>query len=164
VPGDLRGTITFTSQTVHGGWAKRNLACCTAGGASEIIALKAVAPMVTNQAPTPAKAASRFTSLRNTRSFLVPITEWSVSGSTTWTSRGNHLTDEASIFFKVALIWCKRAAGARSSMKRLLVRPRASVSSIRACPWACEVNSNSYWSDQAGLLSRGQDRPGQLAS
>src|SRR5882724_11041179 len=30
-------------------------------------------------------------------------------------------------------------------MKRLLVRPRASVNSIRACPWACEVNSNSYW-------------------
>src|SRR5215813_8380061 len=72
--------------------------------------------------------------------------------------------DEASIFFKVALIWCKRAAGARSSMKRLLVKPRASVSSISACPWACEVNSNSYWSDQAGLLPRGQDRPGQLAS
>jgi len=44
--------------------------------------------------------------------------------------------DEASIFFKERLIWCKRAAGARSSMKRLLVRPRASVSSIRACPWA----------------------------
>src|SRR6266404_9283048 len=42
-------------------------------------------------------------------------------------------------------------------MKRLLVRPRASVSLIRACPWACEVNSNSYWSDQAGLLPRGQD-------
>jgi alpha-beta hydrolase superfamily lysophospholipase len=72
--------------------------------------------------------------------------------------------DEASIFFKEPLIWCKRAAGARSSMKRLLVRPRASVSSIRACPWACEVNSNSYWSDQAGLSPRGQDRPGQLAS
>src|SRR5262249_38416534 len=79
----------FTSQTVHGGWAKRNLACCTAGGASEIIALKAAAPMVTNQAPTQAKAVSRFTNLRNTRSFLVPITEWSASGSRTWTSRGN---------------------------------------------------------------------------
>src|SRR5215471_16802826 len=37
-------------------------------------------------------------------------------------------------------------------MKLLLVRPRASVSSIRACPWACEVNSNSYWSDMNGLL------------
>jgi hypothetical protein len=72
--------------------------------------------------------------------------------------------DEASIFFKAVLIWCKRAAGARSSMKRLLVKPRASVSSIRTCPWACEVNSNSYWSDQAGLKPRGQDRPGQLAS
>jgi hypothetical protein len=35
--------------------------------------------------------------------------------------------DEASIFFKEPLIWCKRAAGARSSMKRLLVRPRAGV-------------------------------------
>jgi len=34
-------------------------------------------------------------------------------------------------------------------MKLLLVRPRASVSSIRACPWAWEVNSDSYWSDQA---------------
>jgi hypothetical protein len=64
----------------------------------------------------------------------------------------------------MALIWCKRAAGARSTMKRLLVNPRASVSSIRTCPWACEVNSNSYWSDQAGFLPRGQDRPGQLAS
>ena len=50
--------------------------------------------------------------------------------------------DEASVFFKGALIWGKRAAGARSSMKRLLVRPRASVSSIRTAPWACEVNSN----------------------
>jgi hypothetical protein len=40
-------------------------------------------------------------------------------------------------------------------MKRLLVRPRAPVSLIHACPWACEVNSNSYWSDQAGLLPRG---------
>src|SRR5262249_39361067 len=37
--------------------------------------------------------------------------------------------DEASIFFQGALIWCRRAAGARSSMKLLLVRPRASVSS-----------------------------------
>ena len=36
-------------------------------------------------------------------------------------------------------------------MKPLLVRPRTSVSLIRACPWAWEVNSNSYWSDQAGL-------------
>src|SRR4029453_18014757 len=81
-----------------------------------------------------------------------------------WLRRNAHQADEASIFFKGPLIWCKRAAGARSSMKRLLVRPRASVSSIRACPWACEVNSNSYWSDQAGLLPRGQDRPGQLAS
>jgi len=49
-------------------------------------------------------------------------------------------------------------------MKRLLGRPRASVSSIRACPWACKVNTNSYWSDQAGLLPRGQDQPGQLAA
>src|SRR5262249_60028217 len=45
-------------------------------------------------------------------------------------------------------------------MKWVLVKRRASVSSISACPWACEVNSNSYWSDQAGLLPRGQDRPG----
>ena len=37
-------------------------------------------------------------------------------------------------------------------MKPLLVRPRTTVSSIRACPWAWEVNSNSYWSDQAGQL------------
>jgi len=74
------------------------------------------------------------------------------------------LGGEASIFFKAALIWDKRAAGARSSMKPLLVRPRTTVSSIRACPWAWEVNSNSYWSDQAGLKPRGQDRPGQLAS
>ena len=64
--------------------------------------------------------------------------------------------DEASIFFQGALIWCKRGAGARSSMKRLLVRPRASVSLIGTCPWACEVNSNSYWSDQAGLLPEGR--------
>jgi len=35
---------------------------------------------------------------------------------------------------------------------------------IRACPWACEENSNSYWSDQAGRKPRGPDRPGQLAS
>src|SRR5262245_9766631 len=49
------------------------------------------------------------------------------------------------MFFKGALIWGKRAAGARSSMKLLLVRPRASVSLIRACPWACEVNSNGYF-------------------
>src|SRR5215471_1329981 len=41
-------------------------------------------------------------------------------------------SNEASIFFKGVLIWCKRAAGTRSSMKRLLVRPRASVGSIRA--------------------------------
>src|SRR4029077_6901185 len=72
--------------------------------------------------------------------------------------------DEASIFFKASLIWCKRAAGARSSMKPLLVRPRALVSSIRACPRAGEGNTNSYWSDQAGLLPPGQDRLGQLAS
>ena len=72
--------------------------------------------------------------------------------------------DEASIFFRGALIWGKRAAGARSSMKRLLARPRATVSSIRACPWAWEMNSNSYLSDQAGPSPRGQDRPGQLAS
>ena len=71
----------------------------------------------------------------------------------------------ASIFFKGTLIWCKRAAGARSSLELLLTkRSRASVSVIRACPWAWKVNSNSYWSDQAGLLPRGQDRPGQLAS
>jgi hypothetical protein len=50
-------------------------------------------------------------------------------------------------------------------MKLLLIeRSRATVSLIRACPWAWEINSNSYWSDQAGLLARGQDRPGQLAS
>ena len=45
----------------------------------------------------------------------------------------------------------------------LIERSRAPVSLIRICPWAWEENSNSYWSDQAGL-SRGQDRPGQLAS
>jgi hypothetical protein len=44
----------------------------------------------------------------------------------------------------------------------LIERLRAPVSLIRACPWACEVNSNSYWSDQAGQ-PQGQDRPGQLA-
>jgi hypothetical protein len=44
----------------------------------------------------------------------------------------------------------------------LIERSRAPVSLIRACPWACEVNSNSYWSDQAGQ-PQGQDRPGQLA-
>ena len=44
----------------------------------------------------------------------------------------------------------------------LIERSRAPVSLIRACPWAYEVNSNSYWSDQAGQL-QGQDRPGQLA-
>jgi hypothetical protein len=39
----------------------------------------------------------------------------------------------------------------RSTMQLLLIeRSRAPVSLIRACPWACEVNSNSYWSDQAG--------------
>ena len=63
----------------------------------------------------------------------------------------------ASIFFKAAMIWCKRAAGARSSLELLLIDgSRASVSVIRACPWAREVNSNSYWSDQAGLLPRGR--------
>jgi hypothetical protein len=73
--------------------------------------------------------------------------------------------DEACIFFKRVRILCKRETGARSSMKRLLtLGSRATVSLIRACPWACEGNSNSYWSDQAGLLPRGQDRPGQLAS
>jgi hypothetical protein len=71
----------------------------------------------------------------------------------------------ASIFFKAVVIWCTRAVGARSSLELLPIeRLRASVSVIRACPWAWEVNSNSYWSDQAGLLPRGQDRPGQLAS
>jgi len=44
----------------------------------------------------------------------------------------------------------------------LIERLRATVSLIRACPWAFEVNSNSYWSDQAGQ-PQGQDRPGQLA-
>jgi hypothetical protein len=49
-------------------------------------------------------------------------------------------------------------------MQLLLVeRSRAPVSLIRACPWACEVNSNSDWSNQAGQ-PQGQDRPGQLAS
>jgi len=69
----------------------------------------------------------------------------------------------ACIFFKRVLIWGKREAGARSTMQLLLIeRLRATVSLIRACPWACEVNSNSYWSDQAGQ-PQGQDRPGQLA-
>jgi hypothetical protein len=73
--------------------------------------------------------------------------------------------DGASIFFKAELIWCKRAAGARSSLELLAVRrSKASLRVIRACSSAWEVNSNSYWSDQAGLLPRGQDRPGQLAS
>jgi hypothetical protein len=31
----------------------------------------------------------------------------------------------------------------------LILKSRAPVSLIRACPWACEENSNSYWSDQA---------------
>jgi hypothetical protein len=44
----------------------------------------------------------------------------------------------------------------------LIERSRAPVSLIRACPWAWEVNSNSYWSDQAGQ-PQGQDRPDQLA-
>ena len=78
---------------------------------------------------------------------------------------GFERTDEACIFFKGILIWCRREAGMRSSMKLLLIfGSRATVSLIRACPWACEVNSNSYWSDQVGLSPRGQDRPGQLAS
>ena len=51
----------------------------------------------------------------------------------------------------------------RSTMQLLLIeRLRAPVSLIRACPWACEINSNSYWSDQAGQ-PQGQDRLGQLA-
>ena len=67
------------------------------------------------------------------------------------------------IFFKGGLILVKQDAGARSTMQLLLIeRSRAPVSLIRACPWACEVNSNSYWSDQAGR-PQGQDRPGQLA-
>jgi len=36
------------------------------------------------------------------------------------------------------------------------------VSLIRALPLGGEVNSNRYWSDQAGS-TRGQDRPGQVA-
>jgi hypothetical protein len=44
----------------------------------------------------------------------------------------------------------------------LIERSRAPVSLIRIWPWAWEENSNSSWSDQAGL-SRGQVRPGQLA-
>lgn len=72
--------------------------------------------------------------------------------------------DAACIFFKGALILCTTEAGARSSLQLLLTeRLRASVSVIRACPWAVEENSNSYRSDQAGL-TRGQVRPGQLAS
>jgi hypothetical protein len=72
--------------------------------------------------------------------------------------------DAACIFFKGALILGKPEGGARSSMQLLLtLKSRAPVSLIRACPWACEENSNSYWSDQAGLLPRGQGRPGQLA-
>jgi hypothetical protein len=57
---------------------------------------------------------------------------------------------KACIFFKGTLIVCKREEGARSTMQLLLIeRSRAPVSLIRACPWACEANSNSYWSDQA---------------
>ena len=72
--------------------------------------------------------------------------------------------DAACIFFKGALILGKPEAGAQSTMQLLLTeRLRAPVSLIRICPWAWEENSNSYWSGQAGLLPRGQDRPGQLA-
>ena len=72
--------------------------------------------------------------------------------------------DEACIFFKGDLILCTTEAGARSTLELLRIeRSRAPVSLIRACPWACEENSNSYWSDQAGR-PRGQDRPGQLVS
>jgi hypothetical protein len=68
------------------------------------------------------------------------------------------------MFFKGALILGRAEAGARSTLELLLIeRSRASVSLIRTCPWAWEVKSNSYWSDQAGQ-PRGQDRPGQLAS
>jgi hypothetical protein len=74
-----------------------------------------------------------------------------------------HLGDAACNFFKGGLILGKPEAGARSTMQLLLIeRSRAPVSLIRACPWACEVNSNSYWSDQAGQ-PQGQDQPGQLA-
>lgn len=41
-------------------------------------------------------------------------------------------------------------------LERLLIDwSRASVSVIRACHWACEVNSNNYWNDQVGLYPEG---------
>jgi len=55
-----------------------------------------------------------------------------------------HAVRDRLYLLKGALIWCKRAAGARSSMKLLLVRPRASVSLIRACPWAFLCLSRIY--------------------
>jgi hypothetical protein len=56
------------------------------------------------------------------------------------------------MFFKGVLILGKPEAGARSTLELPVIeRSRAPVSLIRACL-------------QAGLLPRGQDRPGQLAS
>jgi hypothetical protein len=50
-------------------------------------------------------------------------------------------------------------------MQLLLVKNQERpLSLISACPWAVEVNSNSYWSDQAGVQPEGENRPGQLAS
>jgi hypothetical protein len=50
-------------------------------------------------------------------------------------------------------------------MQLLLVRDQERlVSLIRVLPLgSVEVNSNSYWSDQAGFKPEGEDRPGQLA-
>ena len=56
------------------------------------------------------------------------------------------------------------SAVGRKTAARLLVRPRAPVSLIRACPWACEVNSNRLLERPSRPLAQGQDRLGQLAS
>jgi len=54
----------------------------------------------------------------------------------------------------VVLMVANQEAGVRSSIKRLLVAPRAPVSLIHAFPQACEVNSNR--SNQAAF-TRGKD-------
>src|ERR1700730_4888844 len=57
---------------------------------------------------------------------------------------------------KGGLILGKAEGCARSTLELLLIDwSGGSVSLIRACPWACELNSNSYWSDQAGRQSDG---------
>src|ERR1700681_4066852 len=65
--------------------------------------------------------------------------------------------------FKWCRFLCKTGGGARSTPWLLLVLDRERPVVRSALALGCVMNSNSYWSDQAGP-PQGQVRPGQLAS